>query len=68
MIEIHELDERYRAWANEFLAAEWGTTRMVARGRVYDLSTMSGFVALVDGEPVIGTKRWLRPRRKTSGS
>lgn len=52
MVEIKKLEDSYQLWKQQFLHEHWGTTRMVARGRLYDVSTMPGFVALVDGEPV----------------
>ena len=51
MVEIQALDERYQGWAADFLAEQWGSVRMVSRGRLVDLTSLPGFVVLEDGRP-----------------
>ncbi len=52
MIEIQTLDETHKTWAAEFLSEAWGNVKMVSRGRLHDLTTLPGLVALSDSEPV----------------
>lgn len=51
-IQVRKLEECDREWAGQLLTERWGSTRMVIRGVLYDLTTMPGFVAHIDGEPV----------------
>jgi ribosomal protein S18 acetylase RimI-like enzyme len=46
------LGDRYREWAAELIAARWGSTAVVTRGRVHDTGRLGGFVAVSGGEPV----------------
>jgi GNAT superfamily N-acetyltransferase len=41
----------HRKWAADFMDAEWGSQRMVSRGKLYRVLDYPGFVALVDGQP-----------------
>lgn len=52
MITIRKLTENYQPWAKQFLIEQWGTAVMVSRGRLFDLTTLPGFVALVEEQPV----------------
>jgi SAM-dependent methyltransferase/GNAT superfamily N-acetyltransferase len=52
MIEIQALNESFQPWANRFLAEQWGTARMVTRGRLFDLRALPGFVAVAEERPV----------------
>jgi ribosomal protein S18 acetylase RimI-like enzyme len=51
LIEIIELDESYRAWALELLAAEWAGPVVVTRGRLHDTSRLPGLAAIYKGQP-----------------
>ena len=51
MIEIQELDERFRAWARSLLEVEWAGPMMVSRGRLHDAGSLPGLVAFYDGQP-----------------
>lgn len=46
--DVKTLDEAMRPWAGELLAAEWGSTFVVSRGRAHDASQLPGFVAWLD--------------------
>jgi len=50
-MEIIALDPSTRPWATSLLEAQWGSARIVSRGRVHDASALEGFVALHEGEP-----------------
>jgi ribosomal protein S18 acetylase RimI-like enzyme len=39
------------AWATRVLAASWGSTRVVTRGRLVDAASLPGFVATITGDP-----------------
>ena len=54
---MRRLEAGDRSWAAELLAREWGSTRVVSRGRVQDAADLPGFVALLDGERV-GLVTW----------
>jgi len=54
---VRRLEAGDRSWAAELLAREWGSTRVVSRGRVQDAADLPGFVALLDGERV-GLVTW----------
>jgi ribosomal protein S18 acetylase RimI-like enzyme len=41
-----------RPWIEEVLVRSWGSTKVVARGRVYDASEQTALVASVDGRRV----------------
>ena len=43
---VRPLDEHTRAWANTLLTEQWGSTRVVTRGRLVDAAHLPGFVAL----------------------
>lgn len=50
-MEIVILEAEHRPWANRLLKEQWGSTRLVSRGRVYDGSALEGFAALIRGAP-----------------
>ena len=50
-VSIQEFGPSHRDWATCLLREHWGSPRIVSRGRTYDASEHSGFVALVDQEP-----------------
>ncbi len=41
-----------RAWAESLLRSRWGSSRVVSRGRVHELQSLPGFVAVDGGRPV----------------
>jgi ribosomal protein S18 acetylase RimI-like enzyme len=49
--EIHPLTAEYRPWADNLIEQHWGSVKIVTRGRVHDVSTLPGFVAVKDGNP-----------------
>jgi ribosomal protein S18 acetylase RimI-like enzyme len=51
MIEISELDEQYREWAQALLAAEWAGPVVMTRGRLHDTSRLPGLAAIYEGRP-----------------
>ena len=51
MIEIQELDERYREWARELLVEEWAGPMIVTRGRAHNTNQSPGLVAIYEGQP-----------------
>ncbi len=50
-ITLQPYDASYRAWAQQFMADEWGTAQQVSRGVLYNVIDYPGFVALLDGQP-----------------
>ncbi len=44
-IRVLPLTETDRPWANALLTERWGSTRMVTRGAVHDLTQLPGLVA-----------------------
>jgi dTMP kinase len=48
-LDVREASASDRPWIEELLVRSWGSTRVVARGRVYDASEQPGLVARVDG-------------------
>lgn len=50
-VELRPLAPEYHLWAWRILQEQWGSTTMVSRGVLYDMTTMPGIIALVDGEP-----------------
>jgi ribosomal protein S18 acetylase RimI-like enzyme len=43
---IVPLDDQYRSWARKVIEDNWGSTRIVTRGKVHDTSVLPGFVGL----------------------
>jgi len=56
-LEIQPLNTAYLPWAVTLWRRHFASTRVVSRGRLYDARTLSGFVALLDGQPV-GVATW----------
>ena len=50
-VEIRPCDARYLEWAAGLLRCNWGSTRVVSRGRLHDGLDLAGFVALAGGHP-----------------
>ena len=48
---IRDIHNRYRKWVNDLLVKEWGSTQMVSRGRIHEVTDLPGFVAIYDGQP-----------------
>jgi ribosomal protein S18 acetylase RimI-like enzyme len=44
-MEIVPLSERWRPWALDLIAREWGSWDIISRGRVHAVETLPGFVA-----------------------
>ena len=51
MPHIRDLAAGDRAWANQFLLDEFGSLRIVTRGRLHQAADLPGLVALHDGTP-----------------
>ena len=51
-VQTRPLDPEDREWADALLRENWGGLLMVSRGRVHDLATSPGIVALAGGERV----------------
>lgn len=47
---VRPLAEADRAWANRLIAGRWGSTRMVTRGTLHDMTRLPGLVAWRAGE------------------
>jgi N-acetylglutamate synthase-like GNAT family acetyltransferase len=41
-----------QAWINDLLTTQWGSIRVVSRGRLYESDTLPGLIAELQGEPV----------------
>lgn len=51
-IEIMELTDNHRSWARELLIENWGSARVVTRGKIRQADALPGLVAVVEQEPV----------------
>ena len=51
-ITIETLTDDQRVWAHEIIEDNWGSTRMVSRGVLYDMTTFPGLVAVLDDQRV----------------
>lgn len=51
-ISVRALDEGDREWANGVIESEWGSTRIVTRGRVHPADKLGGLIAESEGEKV----------------
>lgn len=51
-VTIEPLTDDQRVWAHEVIEDNWGSTRMVSRGVLYDMTTFPGLVALLDDQRV----------------
>jgi ribosomal protein S18 acetylase RimI-like enzyme len=52
--EVHVLSmgDEHRPWLAELLAREWGSPRIISRGKMHDALNLPGFVAMAAGAPV----------------
>jgi ribosomal protein S18 acetylase RimI-like enzyme len=50
--EIRPFATDHHDWATAFMSRNWGSTRIVSRGRIHNALKLAGFVALVEGDPV----------------
>jgi len=50
MIDVHPITAADREWVGDLLVREWGSARVVSRGRLHDAAALPGFIARVDGE------------------
>lgn len=41
-----------KEWITTILTTSWGSIRVVSRGKVYDISSLPGFVAILEEKPV----------------
>ena len=51
-IKIDIFDARYLDWAGDLLRGSWGSTRVVSRGQIHEVTKLPGFVARVGEQPV----------------
>ncbi len=49
MLQIRPLEPCDREWVAHFVAEQWGSTRLVSRGKVHFAEVLPGFVAWLDG-------------------
>ena len=57
--EIRPIEDSDRPWMGRFLDSRWGSRRIVTRGVVYDTSSLPGYIAEMEGQPVgLITYRW----------
>lgn len=52
MVTIRERTDTDQDWISSVITENWGSTRIVTRGRVHDIDDCPGFVAEKDGERV----------------
>jgi len=50
--QVRPLNKGDRDWVASLLNEQWGSTRMVTRGRVHQVDELPGFVAMEDYKPV----------------
>jgi len=50
-IRIVDFDETHLDWARQVLEANWKSTRVVTRGRLYEVERLPGYVAMVNNYP-----------------
>jgi len=50
MLDIQPLNDDHNIWSRQLIHDEWGSTRMISRGRLHDMTTLPGFVALIDDQ------------------
>lgn len=51
-VTIEPLTDEQREWAHEVIEENWGSTRIVSRGVLYDMTTFPGLVAVLDDQRV----------------
>jgi ribosomal protein S18 acetylase RimI-like enzyme len=44
--QIVPLDDQYRPWARKLIEDNWGSTKIVTRGKIHDTSVLPGFVGV----------------------
>jgi N-acetylglutamate synthase-like GNAT family acetyltransferase len=49
---IRPTDENDIVWIADFLRQQWGSTRVVTRGRIHYAEQLAGFVPIQEGKPV----------------
>ena len=52
MIKILAITKEHRPWARELLIENWGSARMVTRGKVHQADALPGLVAVMGERPV----------------
>jgi len=52
LFEIKPVTHAYREHVKNMLLEEWGSVRVVSRGRLYEADKLSGFLAMIEAEPV----------------
>jgi ribosomal protein S18 acetylase RimI-like enzyme len=50
--QIRSIDKADRNWVTGLLVEQWGSTKMVTRGKIYDADQMPGFAAIQANKPV----------------
>ena len=50
-IAVREVEPSDRDWVRAFLGQHFGSTRVVSRGVLHQADTLSGFIAILHGEP-----------------
>lgn len=50
MLKITELRNQFRPFVNNYVAEFWGSLLVVTKGKVYNLSRIDGYVALIDDD------------------
>ena len=51
-IEIVEISTDHKSWIQKILTRYWGTSKLVSRGNIYEGTSLPGFIAMIDHEPV----------------
>ena len=49
MFQIKAIDQNDRNWVCQVVEAQWGSTRVVTRGRIYLINQLPGFIAVKKG-------------------
>ncbi|RJP16215.1 MAG: GNAT family N-acetyltransferase [Candidatus Abyssobacteria bacterium SURF_5] len=52
MFKIRSLNEDDREWLISFVSQSWGSTRIISRGRTYDVVLLPGYVGTINGQRV----------------
>jgi N-acetylglutamate synthase-like GNAT family acetyltransferase len=52
MITVRERSSEDQEWILQVITENWGSTRIVTRGRIHDVENIGGYIAEKDGEPV----------------
>lgn len=51
-LEIVEFTDKHRPWAKQLLTENWGSARIVTRGKMHQADALPGLVAVMGEEPV----------------